>query len=190
LEIEEARYNLVQKVKKKKIEQDNRNLLSTFGAMGMGGDIANRTFQTEIKIDMENLTSKEEFNKLSHVLNNKKEKIKFVNLNKKKDLAPVEEKVSVSQKLQEIKNSGETIDDIDIRNLKNIIINLQIKIDSYKSEMVTMKKKELLRINKEFLINNFGKRFSVTLEKVVGVITGYEDMSGEIAILDRESKVK
>jgi len=111
-------------------------------------------------------------------------------LNKKKDLAPVEEKVSVSQKLQEIKNSGETIDDIDIRNLKNIIINLQIKIDSYKSEMVTMKKKELLRINKEFLINNFGKRFSVTLEKVVGVITGYEDMSGEIAILDRESKVK
>ena len=53
-----------------------------------------------------------------------------------------------------------------------------------------MKKKELLRINKEFLINNFGKRFSVTLEKVVGVITGYEDMSGEIAILDRESKVK
>jgi len=64
-----------------------------------------------------------------------------------------------------------------------------LKIENIKSEMILMKKKELIRINKEFLTNNYAKRFNTTLEKLVGVITGYEDMSGEIQLLNQESKV-
>ncbi len=58
IEIEEARFILCQKVKQKKIERENKNLL---------GDINNKTFQTEVKL--ENLTSKKNLTKISQEMN-------------------------------------------------------------------------------------------------------------------------
>jgi hypothetical protein len=56
--------------------------------------------------------------------------------------------------------------------------------------MENEKKEELYRLNKEFLLNNYSKRFNnVSLDQVIGVITGNEERGKAMSILERESKV-
>lgn len=61
---------------------------------------------------------------------------------------------------------------------------------NYISEIQTQKKRELNRISKEFLTNDYQRRYNVRQEVVVSAICGEDNMNSEYTRLIREQKVK
>ena len=64
------------------------------------------------------------------------------------------------------------------------------KFKYYKLEIENQKKKEINRINKEFLTNDYQRRFNVSQHALVSAIYGEDNMSREYARMIREQKVK
>ena len=60
---------------------------------------------------------------------------------------------------------------------------------SCKKEIQTQKRVELSRISKEFLTNDFQRRYNVNQDVVVASICGEDNMNQEISRLMREQKV-
>jgi len=59
-------------------------------------------------------------------------------------------------------------------------IYLQKRIDKLRIDMEHLKKNEMLRINDEFLRNNYERRFNVSLETIIGIICGKDDLTKEM----------
>jgi hypothetical protein len=60
----------------------------------------------------------------------------------------------------------------------------------FKSEIEKEKKREINRINKEFLTNDYQRRYNITQHTLVSAIFGEDNMSFEYTRLMREQKVK
>ncbi len=60
----------------------------------------------------------------------------------------------------------------------------------YKAEIQKQKITELNRINKEFLTNDYQRRYAVNQQILVSSICGEDNMSQELSRLIREQKVK
>ena len=58
-----------------------------------------------------------------------------------------------------------------------------------KKEIQTKKRIELSRVSKEFLTNDFERRYNVTQDVVVSAICGEDNMNQELSRLLREQKV-
>jgi hypothetical protein len=56
--------------------------------------------------------------------------------------------------------------------------------------MYNLKRKELERINREFLVNSYERRYGVKLENIVAVIVGEDYVKNEMERQYREQKVK
>jgi hypothetical protein len=61
--------------------------------------------------------------------------------------------------------------------------------DKCRKEIQTLKKIELSRISKEFLTNDFERRYNVSQDIVVSAICGEDNMNTELLRLRREEKV-
>lgn len=59
-----------------------------------------------------------------------------------------------------------------------------------KKEIQVQKRAELSRISKEFLTNDFERRYNVSQDIVVSAICGEDNMNQELSRLTREQKVK
>lgn len=62
--------------------------------------------------------------------------------------------------------------------------------DFYKAEIHKQKINELNRINKEFLTNDYHRRYGVTQQNLVSAICGEDNMTHEYSRIMREQKVK
>ena len=62
--------------------------------------------------------------------------------------------------------------------------------ENCRKEIISQKRIELSRISKEFLTNDFEKRYSVTQDIVVSAICGEDNMNQELSKVMREQKVK
>ena len=60
----------------------------------------------------------------------------------------------------------------------------------YKAETHNQKINELNRINKEFLTNDYQRRYGVTQQVMVSSICGEDNMSQELSRIMRDQKVK
>ncbi len=68
------------------------------------------------------------------------------------------------------------------------INSLELVYNQKKKELQSMKKSQLDRISKEFLVSDYGRRFNTTLRKVVSAIVGEENLSTELMRQARQEK--
>jgi hypothetical protein len=61
--------------------------------------------------------------------------------------------------------------------------------DFYKSEIQKQKINEINRINKEFLTNDYNRRYGVNQQVLVSAVCGEDNMSQEYSRMMREQKV-
>jgi hypothetical protein len=62
--------------------------------------------------------------------------------------------------------------------------------DELKKEVRQMKKTEMLRINREFLLFDYQRRYEVTIDVVVSALIGADNTNSELIKQSREKKVK
>jgi hypothetical protein len=74
-------------------------------------------------------------------------------------------------------------------NLLKRIEDYEKTYNNYKMEIEKQKKKEITRINKEFITNDYQRRFNATLHTLISAIYGVDNMSAEYSKLIREQKV-
>ncbi len=74
-------------------------------------------------------------------------------------------------------------------NAIKITLNYEKKINELKEELQVMKENEINRINREFLFNDYERRFQIKLEDVVSVIVGEENIPTELNKLKLFQKV-
>ena len=94
------------------------------------------------------------------------------------------------KKISKIIDSNEK-NKIDNEALKylNQIKSVEKELSDLKTELILMKNNELKRINKEFLINDYNRRFNVNQETVLSAIMGEDTASTELIRQLREQKV-
>ena len=64
----------------------------------------------------------------------------------------------------------------------NEILELQKEEEKVRIKIKNLKINELNRINKEFLLNDYERRFEVNLEKIISVLMGEEFISKEFSL--------
>ena len=67
-------------------------------------------------------------------------------------------------------------------NMINEILELQKEEEKVRIKIKNLKINELNRINKEFLLNDYERRFEVNLEKIISVLMGEEFISKEFSL--------
>ena len=100
------------------------------------------------------------------------------------------ESLTVKSMTKLIGKNNNLMNNIDEEALKYItnIKALEKELAKIKEELNAMKRKELNRINKEFLLNDYKRRFGISEETIVSAIIG-EDLAGtEFLRLMREQK--
>mgnify|MGYP001569587341 CR=1 FL=1 len=90
--------------------------------------------------------------------------------------------------IKEVIDKTKKIDEKSKIYIKNIT-ELENKLKLKKEEMNELKQKELQRINKEFLTNNYGRRFNIDQNSLIGAIVGQDNASAEYSKKIREQKV-
>jgi len=66
---------------------------------------------------------------------------------------------------------------------------LEDKLTEVRNEMSIVKKNEMNRISKEFLLNDYVRRFNTTEEIVIGALIGEDHLGKELNRQQREMKV-
>jgi hypothetical protein len=74
-------------------------------------------------------------------------------------------------------------------DLINKIQGLQALYDKSRKELSQMKRNELNRIGREFLLNDYERRYKVSQNIIISAITGEDNTSTELARQNREQKV-
>jgi hypothetical protein len=59
-----------------------------------------------------------------------------------------------------------------------------------RKEMYSMKRKELERLNKEFLVHQYERRFRIPQDVVISVVVGEDHVNSEMNRQNKEQKVK
>ena len=80
------------------------------------------------------------------------------------------------------------IDDESFKFIQKIR-DLEKQHQEIKEELNEMKQKELKRINKDFLINDYKRRFNVSQETVISAIIGEDNAANELIKQKRDQKV-
>ncbi len=82
----------------------------------------------------------------------------------------------------------QTIDE-DVLVMMTKITEFEKIYDACKNEIQIYKKRELNRISKEYLTNDYERRYNVKQEIVISAICGEDNMNAEFSRLIREQKV-
>ena len=72
-----------------------------------------------------------------------------------------------------------------IKKLKELERNLEEK----KKELKHLQRSELDRLNKEFLVNDYGRRFNIDQQTLISAVIGQDNASSEYSKKLREQKV-
>jgi hypothetical protein len=92
------------------------------------------------------------------------------------------------KKIEEFINKKEKLSDDTLQLMKSIR-ELESVYEKFRKEMLQMKRTELNRIGREFLINEYERRFDITLQKVISAIAGEDFTNAELTRQMREQKV-
>lgn len=74
--------------------------------------------------------------------------------------------------------------------LMSKVVDYEKALNYYKTEIEIQKKREIKRINKEFLTNDYQRRYNISQHTLVSAIYGEEKMSSEYTKLLRDQNVK
>jgi hypothetical protein len=80
--------------------------------------------------------------------------------------------------------------DSDTVSLIDPLKEIEQRYNDIKKEMHMMKRRELERINKEFLLNKYERRFNITQDVIVSIIVGEDHVNSEMGRQQRDQKVK
>ena len=80
------------------------------------------------------------------------------------------------------------LDEETIVSLK-FINSIEKQADRLRREIVQLKNDELERISKEFLSNDYERRFSITLDQVISALIGEDQTANEFAHQSRLQRV-
>jgi hypothetical protein len=69
------------------------------------------------------------------------------------------------------------------------VVDYEKALNYYKTEIEIQKKREIKRINKEFLTNDYQRRYNISQHTLVSAIYGEEKMSSEYNKLLRDQNV-
>lgn len=92
-------------------------------------------------------------------------------------------------KIQDILEKKKIVDE-ELLMLMSKITEYEKVYSTCKKEIQLQKRAELSRISKEFLTNDFERRYGVTQDVVVSAICGEDNMNQELSRVMREQKVK
>lgn len=81
--------------------------------------------------------------------------------------------------MQTVLNEKESID-MDTHYLMHNISRLEKIIEELRSDLVDMKQSQIELINKNFILNQYERRFNTTYDKVISAIVGKENLSKEV----------
>lgn len=87
-----------------------------------------------------------------------------------------------------IKNTHEF--DVETITLLKSVSNMEKTYQNKKDEIKKMKRSELNRLEKEFLGNNYSRRYDVSLATIISAIAGEDYLTSELVSLSRERKVR
>ena len=79
--------------------------------------------------------------------------------------------------------------DVETKNSYNTLSQLQETKDLIMKEMNILKENELARMCKEFLLNDYARRFEVDLKQVFSALVGENEALTEVSRLKYEQKV-
>jgi hypothetical protein len=140
------------------------------------------TFKTELKDD-KNLWGAEYDDESGEISQNV---IKSLILKYKKENHHIEENLNF-KKIQEImKNKGQ-LGDQELEYIKNVT-ELENQLKNIKSSMESMKRNELARINKEYITNDYERRFKISQETLISALIGEDNTGHEYAKQKREQR--
>jgi hypothetical protein len=92
-------------------------------------------------------------------------------------------------KIEEMLIKKQILDEELLMLMSKITENEKI-YENFKKEIITQKRIELSRISKEFLTNDFERRYNVSQDILVSAICGEDNMNQELSKVLREQKVK
>ncbi len=92
-------------------------------------------------------------------------------------------------KIEEMLTKKQTIDE-EVLSLMSKISENEKVYNMCRAEIQMQKKRELNRISKEYLTNDYERRYNVPQEIVISSICGEDNMNSELSRLIREQKVK
>jgi hypothetical protein len=92
-------------------------------------------------------------------------------------------------KIQDMLEKKKIVDEELLMLMSKISENEKI-YENFKKEIILQKRIELSRISKEFLTNDFERRYNITQDIVVSAICGEDNMNQELSKVMREQKVK
>jgi len=150
--------------------------------------------ETKLKLlNKKSLNSLNQFYKKDGFL--KSEKLAFY-LTKSRDVINNYKEEKVSEELQiSIKNISKFIEEADRDNQENNLIidkikNLENTDSQIKNEIKEIKAKEICRLFREIIKNDYERRFNTTRHAVISALVGEESCLVELDKLKREEKVK
>jgi hypothetical protein len=99
----------------------------------------------------------------------------------------VSDNLSIRQTFENLQNR----EPIDAETLKIVsrLEKAEALYNNHKKTMLALKRKELERVNREFLINNYERRFGVKLDDIVSVIVGEDHVKNEMERQYKDQKV-
>ena len=82
-----------------------------------------------------------------------------------------------------------TAKDPEVMILMSKLVDYENALNFYKTDIEKQKKREITRINKEFLTNDYKRRYNITQHTLVSAIYGEEKMTSENSRMVREQNV-
>jgi hypothetical protein len=90
--------------------------------------------------------------------------------------------------IEELLSQNNLLDESTVE-LLNKINDTEKLYEKYKKDILIMRRNELNRLNKEYLVNDYERRFGVSLEVLISAIAGEDNKNGELIRQQREQKV-
>ena len=92
------------------------------------------------------------------------------------------------KKIEEYLGKRDKFDEETLNIIKNIS-DLEKEYDSFKGVLKKLKREELDRLCKEFLVNDYERRFNVNQTSIISAIAGEENVNKELFRQNKEERV-
>lgn len=100
----------------------------------------------------------------------------------------VDEKMNI-KKIEEYLKQKENLNEEGL-SVVNKIAELEKIYNKFKKELSQSRRQQLNRIGREFLVNDYARRYNVSQEVIVSAIAGEDNANSELLRQTREQKVK
>jgi hypothetical protein len=92
------------------------------------------------------------------------------------------------KKIQDLFSKNEIVHE-ELKRLMNNLKDIESEAENQKRQIAQDKKDEVNRIGREFLLNDYKKRYGMNMKTVISAISGEDNSNSELFRLEKEEKV-